>query len=817
MRLPSALLLLLLGLGTALGLWYRTERAGGSDFLIFDEEGAASAVILPDQPTPEERQAAQLVAETLAAAAGVHSLRFPIKRERDWRLGQRGIFIGATKREAGLYRLAGSSALERPVAASVGPEGVVLRARWPEDIGAAASWFLEEQVGARWFIPGPWGREVQRRPALRLPYGEAVARPGYLSRDLGGVAGTPEGEAWARANRLRALFPFGHTAAQVATTERGELPPEFAPWLEGARFVPPPDGPVNWQPDLNSARLAEHVTERFRRAFRAEPGRLAEAFGLNDTSRFDQSPATLAAAAPHRFFRGRPDYADVLFGFLNRVAGPLAEEFPDRFITTYAYDWTENTPRFHVAPMILPLLTADRSQWLDPAFAAEDRALIRRWSRAGPRLFGLYDYYYGAPFFVPRPTLHAPMEAIPYAFGEGARVFYAESTPNWGLDGPKLWLAAQLLWNPRQAPATLLAEYYRRYWREAAGPMRQFFERCDRQWREQPRPTRWIKYLKDDDQRRLFPPEVRAELHALLQRAARQAGTPAVRHRVRLAQEAFAVTEAFCRHDERREELARRARAPAAPRGELVRAWNRYSAARDELRLVHERVRRTHPLALGSELLGDYLRHDPRRRVVWALAGRGSLAGLGEPALRSLFAGRRPQPAEFTGRAVPVTGDPALATVALRDGHPFTLLEWTTADGAWVGKGAPCATRRIELRPATGGGQVLRFAGCEEESLFQWARPEPAGLYLATVRVRARVSPGNMTFLLVAFADAEGRHMGLGHTDRLPAGDWSEGTTLQVLVRAPRSAAHVGVGVRTLGQVNDDFAEFEALTLERLE
>jgi len=40
---------------------------------------------------------------------------------------------------------------------------------------------------------------------------------------------------------------------------------------------------------------------------------------------------------------------------------------------------------------------------------------------------------------------------------------------------------------------------------------------------------------------------------------------------------------------------------------------------------------------------------------------------------------------------------------------------------------------------------------------------------------------------------------------------------LQVLVRAPRVAAHVGVGVRVLGQVNDDFAEFEALALERLE
>ncbi|MFI5336067.1 MAG: DUF4838 domain-containing protein, partial [Opitutales bacterium] len=663
----------------------------------------------------------------------------------------------------------------------------------------------------------PLGREVEARAVLRLPFGDHAAHPSYFSRDLGGLD-RPEERAWYRANRLFALFEHGHTASRIFTPAILAVQPEMAPLLRGRRYLPtdPRDG--NWQPDFTNAAAATLAAGQAKAAFQAVPERVSFAIGENDTFRFDQSPATLAAVAPAQYFRGRPDYANVLFGFLNRVAAEVARDYPDRFITSYAYYWTENAPRFQVEPNILPFLTADRSDWFDPDFADADRALIRRWRNSGPRLLGLYDYYYGAPFFVPRPTLYAVSGPIPYAYEMGARAFYAESSPNWGLDGPKCWLAAQLLWDARADPAALIDEYYRKFWREAAGPMREYFELCDRQWLNQPKPAVWIKYYRDDHQRLLFPPEVRLELRARLERAAALARQPVVRHRLRLCQAAFNLAEEFCRHDELREELQRLATNPRADTPALVGAWNRYSAARMNLRLQLAETQRDFPLAVKSALHGDYLRNDPRRRVVWDLAQRDfDLARFNETGMRSLFSGRRTSLAELHVPTVELAADPGLATLRRRAGHEFTLIEWAEPGSPWIGRGEPHETRRIELLPRADGSQAIRYSGCNIESLYQWVASQPGALYLGSVKVRARISPGNSTFLIVSFLDHEGRYVGPGLIDRLPVGEWGGGTELKVLVRAPRAAASIAVGVRTLSQVNDDFAEFEHLSLRRLE
>ncbi len=815
-KLPLLLLGLAAGVAGLLIGWRAQIPGPARDFLVFDRQGVTCSIVLPDVPSQQEREAGELMAETLAAAAGLHPRLFPVVLEKDWRPGLRCIFVGATRPAERLYRLAGESALERPVAWTVRPEGVMVRARWREDAVIAASWFLEQTVGAHWYIPGPLGREVDARPVLRLAYGDHAVHPAYLSRSLGGLD-RPEELAWAWSNRLLTLFEHGHTAARIFNREELTAQPALAPLLRGQRYLPtgPEDG--SWQPNFTAPAAAILAAKRAKEAFQAAPDRLTFAVGQNDTFRFDQTTPTLNAIAPRQFFRHKPDYANLLFGFLNPVAKEVARDFPDRYITTYSYDWTENAPRFPVEPNILPFLTADRSDWFDPQFAEADQALMRRWRNAGPRMFALYDYYYGAPFFVPRPTLYAVSQPIPYAYETGARGFYAECFPNWGLDGPKLWLASQLLWDARADPAALLAGYYRQYWREAAEPMREYFELCDRQWLQQPKPAAWIKYYKDDHQCLLFPAEVRRELRAKLDQAAALAQTPVVRQRVRLCQAGFALTEAFCRHNELRDELQRlalRTRAGSAESAGLVEAWNHYSLARQELRRIHESIRRDFPLAVKSELLGEYLRHDPRRRVVWTLAGNVSdLSRLPETDLRTLFAGQDPLRELLHAQVTQQLTDPELTTLHGRFAPIFTLLEWAQTGTSWVARGEPYEHRRIEILTRPEGRQAVRYAGCNQESLFQWVQAKPDALYLATVQVQARVSPGNMTFLIVTFADRDGNHIGQGEIDRLPVGEWGEGTVLQVLVRAPHHAATVAVGVRTLWQVNNDFAEYESLSL----
>ncbi len=228
---------------------------------------------------------------------------------------------------------------------------------------------------------------------------------------------------------------------------------------------------------------------------------------------------------------------------MNKAVLELVNTHPDKYLGCLAYFWWENTPSFPVESKVLPYLTADRSQWYDSAFKKEDKELIQRWVNTGPEIIGIYDYYYGFRYALPRVYFSLEAESLKYAYNVGVRAFYAETNPLWGFDGPKLWLAAQLLWDTNQSPEKLLDEFYQNYFQEVARPMRRFFEICERQWLKQPIPARWIKYFRDENQVILFPPEVCIKLRSILNDALLQASDPIVINRVELVSESFRLTE----------------------------------------------------------------------------------------------------------------------------------------------------------------------------------------------------------------------------------------------------------------------------------
>jgi len=231
--------------------------------------------------------------------------------------------------------------------------------------------------------------------------------------------------------------------------------------------------------------------------------------------------------------------------------------------------------------------------------------VVGRWVASGAEVVGLYDYYYGAPFLVPRPTLYAVSQSIPFAYEAGARAFYAEVNPNWGLDGPKAWLAAELLWDATAKPEDLLDTYYRDFWREAARPMREYFALCDQQWLNQPKPSYWIKYFKDEHQHLLYPVEVRNKLRGLLAVAQAAATTELTRRRVEFSVQAFAVSDAFCAWQEAKERLSRAA-LPAEPdKSEVRAAWQQLNESETHLKQVRAKVAKEAPLAVKAAILGN--------------------------------------------------------------------------------------------------------------------------------------------------------------------------------------------------------------------
>lgn len=112
------------------------------------------------------------------------------------------------------------------------------------------------------------------------------------------------------------------------------------------------------------------------------------------------------------------------------------------------------------------------------------------------------------------------------------------------------------------------------------------------------------------------------------------------------------------------------------------------------------------------------------------------------------------------------------------------------------------------------GALVMR--GCKQETFSQFAPGRAGADYVARVRVRGQVSPGNNTFLILNFQDAQRRTLGVGLVDRLPVGRYDGEVELLVRSTAPAGTLWVGVGVRALNQVGEDFAEFADFSLREV-
>ncbi len=214
-----------------------------------------------------------------------------------------------------------------------------------------------------------------------------------------------------------------------------------------------------------------------------------------------------------------PDYSPLVFGFMNRAAAALARTRTDKYLGCLAYFWCEEAPSFPVHAQVIPYVTTDRTQFYDPVYRAADYALMARWSRSGVRAFGLWEYAYGSAYLVPRVPHAMLAEAVREGWWRGARGYMADTTPHWGFDAYKMWMLAQLLWEPERTTAELEDDFFRGWYGPAAEPMRRFFARCEAQWMAQPGPPWWIKYYRQQDQTLLFPPEVCRELRAMLDEA----------------------------------------------------------------------------------------------------------------------------------------------------------------------------------------------------------------------------------------------------------------------------------------------------------
>jgi hypothetical protein len=404
--------------------------------------------------------------------------------------------------------------------------------------------FLEDYAGVRWLMPGPLGEDVLPQAQVLAPASRRVFSPVLLSRLW---SGAHHGGQWSLRQRIHERYQFHHNLIHVFDAAKHyDAHPEWFPLrADGKRYRPQGAEDHSWQPCLASASSVKHAADCARQAWAAKPGLDSFSYGCNDGQGWcecDGCKAMDRPIPPWDGFEGTYSYR--YYSWLNQVAAELEGTHPGNLVGCLAYSTYILPPeQIGLHRNIIPYFTSNRADYYEPQFREQDEKLLEWWGRVATQM-GIYDYAYGMGFAIPRIYTHLFQEAIRHAVRNRVRGFYAEVYPNWGLDGPKLYLMSRILWDPEVDVDALGSEWNRRLFREASAPMAAYFARCERAWREQNTGRgQWAYRLAGDPRQfEVFPPAVVAECTGYLDQAARLAQVDLVRDRIRFFRKTWEVS-----------------------------------------------------------------------------------------------------------------------------------------------------------------------------------------------------------------------------------------------------------------------------------
>lgn len=309
--------------------------------------------------------------------------------------------------------------------------------------------------------------------------------------------------------RLRYRDHFHHALVRILPpSQYGAAHPEYYPEIGGKRHVPDAQHEQDFQPCISNPEVVQITAQAAIDYFAKNPAENSFSVGMNDTNKYCECAKCQAIAPASITEKGaRTGYA--FFHFYNQVAEIVAKRYPDKRLGCLAYAGIKGVPAGSIKlhPMIVPYLTVDSAQLWDGVIMDVFKGNVEKWSKLATRM-GIYEYIYGHEFIVPRIYNRYLLKNIQERYGVGVDGFYAECGPNWGLDGPKYWLIDRMLWNNRQDPAALAAQYYSDMFGPAAQEMKAYFDFLEETWCTQTLESKKSNYrwMGDIRQLAIFPP-----------------------------------------------------------------------------------------------------------------------------------------------------------------------------------------------------------------------------------------------------------------------------------------------------------------------
>ena len=656
----------------------------------------------------------------------------------------------------------------------------------------------QDLLGVRYYWAGDLGLEFVKPLRAHFPNRPWRETPAFVQRKF-----YPVNTDFARRNRLNHVYTFNHNLAKVFSEEVYAAQPEVFAKVNGRRKVPGGSGATDPQPDLTHPEAIEVAANAALSHFADKPDSKSFSLSINDNVLFDTTERTEAAVSPLRYFRTRPNYTDLVFGFMNQVAKLVFEEGgawqtptgEDRYLTALSYYWAEPAPTIAIHPRVMPVLTSDRAQWHDPDYRAQDKALIQAWTASGAERVATWDYYFGAPHLYPRQFNRWIFESIRHMSNAGIDVFFSQLPSFWGLDGAKAWFAAELLWNPEQDAHALLDEYYDSFFGPASAPIRAFYETAERHRNENEGQADWIKLYKDESGIALFTPEVLAEMRGYIELAEAKLGIRPLgdmrlnqdasrfQKRVQVVSKAFRLTELYADFDQSRRAL-------------IVACLDSDSLVNIEILLAQFKIAAGDYRAYSEDYIENADYSPERRRIALNQSNPERLArGLIRPVTREFISQLGDPKLEHVGKRMRNFLGPLLPRV--EDWH----LDYRASEHF--------AVAASEASVFSNSG--LRVSGADIVSIFNTFPVVSNKTYEFRMTGTWKISLDNRAHIHVAWLDCDGRTLESEIPLRLPIEHRAEPVAIRLPFAAPNEAENVRFRIVVSRQYPGDYLDISEL------
>jgi len=355
-----------------------------------------------------------------------------------------------------------------------------------------AWFFLQNYTGLRLVGPAEIGEVCQPVERLEIPEGLYVLNPGpdYLLRIWSGPSGM-DLAAWMGDDGGTQRFEYHHNMWRIFDPAQfGETHPEYYPVLRGERFIPSPTVRNGWQPTYSEPACVQRAIEYADEAFSARPELMSISLTLNDGGGWSELDEQAAGGKQAAYWR-----------FVNQVAAAVKQRWPGKFVAFLSYADAQQPPDFPLEDNLMLFLFSYTGNPQEPYAAWEGHV----------RHLGVYQWLYGMGWIMPNHMPHATQEYLQWIRARGGAAFKGEGYVAWAIDGPRMWVVNNLLWNADADVDALLDDYYlHAYGPEAAPAMGRYWAQAEaicerRRTPEQFNLTRWkpgnyqLQFATQDD------------------------------------------------------------------------------------------------------------------------------------------------------------------------------------------------------------------------------------------------------------------------------------------------------------------------------